>query len=48
MYSLVLLCRLSAPTNLVVGTLDSLISLSDELSRIDTHVESVVRKVLMY
>eukprot|EP01084_Bolivina_argentea_P193415 331828_1 len=36
---------LSVPTNLVIGTLDSLISLSDELSRVDTHIENVVRKI---
>ncbi len=43
-----LLCRLNIPANLVVGTLDSLISLSDELSRMDTAVENVVRKVVVF
>lgn len=31
--------------NLVVGTLDSLITLSDDLSKINAHVENVVKKV---
>jgi V-ATPase subunit C len=32
----------------MVGTLDTLMSLSDELIRVDTMVENVVRKVSMY
>jgi V-type H+-transporting ATPase subunit C len=37
--------RIELPTGLMVGTLDSLMSLSDELVRVDSLVENVVRKV---
>jgi V-ATPase subunit C len=38
-------CRIELSTGLMVGTLDSLMSLSDELVRVDSLVENVVRKV---
>ncbi|CAH0513705.1 unnamed protein product [Peronospora belbahrii] len=37
--------RVELPSDLLVGTLDSLMALSDELSRVDMVVESVVRKI---
>jgi hypothetical protein len=36
------------PTNLLVGTLDTLMSLSDDLQRIDSLVENVARKVRVH
>uniref|UniRef100_M4BHM7 V-type proton ATPase subunit C n=1 Tax=Hyaloperonospora arabidopsidis (strain Emoy2) TaxID=559515 RepID=M4BHM7_HYAAE len=37
--------RVELPSDLLVGTLDSLMALSDDLSRVDMVIESVVRKI---
>ncbi|TDH72895.1 hypothetical protein CCR75_006676 [Bremia lactucae] len=37
--------RVELPSDLLVGTLDSLMALSDELNRVDMLIESVVRKI---
>ncbi|CCI43247.1 unnamed protein product [Albugo candida] len=38
-------CRMELPSDLLVGTLDSLMALSDELQRVDMIVEGMVRKI---
>ncbi|DBA01779.1 TPA: hypothetical protein N0F65_010189 [Lagenidium giganteum] len=37
--------RIELPSDLLVGTLDSLMALSDDLNRVDMSIESVVRKI---
>ncbi|CAI5717828.1 unnamed protein product [Peronospora destructor] len=37
--------RVELPSDLLVGTLDSLMALSDDLNRVDMVIESVVRKI---
>lgn len=37
--------RMELPSDLLVGTLDSLMALSDDLNRVDMTIESVVRKI---
>uniref|UniRef100_K3WZ14 V-type proton ATPase subunit C n=1 Tax=Globisporangium ultimum (strain ATCC 200006 / CBS 805.95 / DAOM BR144) TaxID=431595 RepID=K3WZ14_GLOUD len=37
--------RVELPTDLLIGTLDSLMALSDDLNRVDMVIESVVRKI---